>query len=71
MTRSLSEITNDLGKASGELRSAAIERQNANKRETECLNRVNSLQQEFDEAYKAIRKDAPNGTDWTTSRRGV
>lgn len=57
----LDEATEDLLRAQNRAEAARRE-------ETNCLNRVNEAQKEFDKILSAYRGEAPRGTDWKSAK---
>lgn len=68
MSRTLAEISEELHAAAERYEEARLTEEAARRDRSAALNRVNTLQKEFDDVVTKIRKDAPKDTDWTAMR---
>jgi soluble cytochrome b562 len=67
--RALPTIAAELEKATAALSSAQDKARQAKRGETDAANKVNDLQNEFDEAVESLRDKAPTDTSWERERR--
>ena len=64
--KELTDATNKLAEASDTLQSCIMRVREARSAEAEATTRVNEAQREFDKLVMAIKKQAPNGSVWSS-----
>ncbi len=59
----------EFAQAKDSLAHARVQVSEARRKETDCLNRVNTAQKKLDEFIAILKKEAPHDSDWHQAQR--